>query len=69
MVRIFATNIKNPVQADFLVKVILEAYPHHRVNFDLEDCDKILRMEGREFNCDSVVNILKKNGYDCTEIY
>jgi len=69
MVRVFTTNIKHPTEAGFLVKVILATYPHHRVNFDLEDCDKILRIEGYDFNSDSVVNILKKNGYECSEIY
>lgn len=69
MIRVFATNLKNPTEADFLVKEILIAYPQHRVNFDLEDCDNILRIEGTDFSSDSVVNILKENGYECSEIY
>ncbi|PLK43957.1 hypothetical protein C0V77_12445 [Emticicia sp. TH156] len=69
MIRVFATNVKNPTKADLIVKEILIAYPQYRVNFDLEDCDNILRIEGNYFRSDSVVNILKENGYECSEIY
>ena len=37
-------------------------------NFDLEDCDNILRVETKVVRVDSVIRILKHHGFYCEEL-
>ncbi|MCM4172761.1 hypothetical protein DHD32_14815 [Arenibacter sp. TNZ] len=37
-------------------------------NFDLEDCDNILRVETQVVQVDSVIRILKHHGFYCEEL-
>ncbi|WP_339704967.1 hypothetical protein [uncultured Kriegella sp.] len=46
MVEVYKTNIKDEWHAGFIVIRLLERYPTYKINFDLEDCDNILRVEG-----------------------
>ncbi|MFC4873431.1 hypothetical protein [Negadavirga shengliensis] len=43
-------------------------YQQGRWNFDLEDCDKILRVEAGGISTDMLINILKSAGYYCEEL-
>ena len=47
MVEVFKTNVINHAQADVLIHQLRMAFVDYDVNFDLEDCDKILRVEYR----------------------
>ncbi|WP_147676739.1 hypothetical protein [Algibacter pacificus] len=44
-VEIFKTNVDNQQLANKIVADFKQLYPEYRINFDLEDCDKILRIE------------------------
>lgn len=58
-IEVFKTNIKNPKQANFLKSELLKIFCDLKVDFDLEDCDRILRVEGK-FNDNSLFEIAKK---------
>lgn len=45
IVEIFKTNVDSKQLADKVVSDLNRLYPDYRINFDLEDCDKILRVE------------------------
>jgi hypothetical protein len=45
MVEVFKTNVKYRDHASILVNQIHKIFPEYNSNFDLEDCDKILRVE------------------------
>jgi len=45
MVEVFRTNVNDPAQARMLLALIHQAFSGCAANFDLEDCDKILRIE------------------------
>lgn len=45
MVEVFKTDISTANDAGKLQNKIMEIYPDYRINFDLDDCDKILRIE------------------------
>ena len=64
MVEVFTTNVTEHHQATMLEGVLSQYFPSLRINFDIEDCDKILRVEG-EFQPVSIVDILAANGYEC----
>ncbi len=65
MVEVFKTNVEQDTDAASLAKVLLSIFPQSRINFDLDDCDKILRIENHSICIDSVVFILQSNGFTC----
>jgi len=44
MIEVFKTNVTHPDQANRLIGRIHHAYRQYVANFDLEDCDRILRV-------------------------
>ena len=66
MIEVFKTNVENHVQARFTISLIVNRYPSYVVNFDLEDCDKILRIESEKEDVDNVfiIMLLASLGYD-----
>ncbi len=44
-VEIFKTNVGNQQLANKIITDLNQLYPEYHINFDLEDCDKILRIE------------------------
>ena len=65
VIMVFKTNVLKYRDAKKLLSYLLEQFPTHRVNFDLEDCDKILRIEGTQISCETIIYILNKNNYQC----
>ncbi|RPD46196.1 hypothetical protein DNI29_14415 [Hymenobacter sediminis] len=45
MVEVFKTNVTARRHAQRLLTRIHKTFRHYRANFDLEDCDRILRVE------------------------
>lgn len=65
MVEVFKTNVTNPQQADELTGLLRNLLPGSNVNFDLEDCDRILRIEGEDIAAEQVVKLLKTFNCEC----
>ncbi|MFN8357591.1 MAG: hypothetical protein U0Y10_24245 [Spirosomataceae bacterium] len=65
MVEVFKTNVSNQERAQWLVAAWMERFPNHRISFDLEDCDRILRIQGDEVCTESVIDWLSSQGHDC----
>ena len=65
MVEVFKTNIQNGRQATAMLKKLYELFPKCRINFDLTDCDKILRVEGRIASPQKVIEAVTTGGYEC----
>ncbi|MBO6588897.1 MULTISPECIES: hypothetical protein [Flavobacteriaceae] len=38
-------------------------------NFDLEDCDKILRVETQSLHAPTIASLLKNQGFYCEELH
>ena len=64
-VEVFKTNVQSPVVAAMLVALLQKRIINSHVNFDLDDCDKVLRIEGTNVSQQLVIEILKKRGYLC----
>jgi hypothetical protein len=66
MVEVFKTNVKSREQAHLFLTQMHMTYATYKANFDLEDCDRILRVECRSetVNPSAVIQLLKKNGFD-----
>lgn len=65
MVEVFRTTVKEQGEAWLLVHTLTEHFPGCKINFDLEDCDNILRMEGDTVETGKVVELLKQYSYSC----
>ncbi len=61
MIEVFKTNIHSKKIADQIRKCLEEAFPGHSINFDLEDRDKILRIEAESLDCEKVMEMVKCN--------
>jgi hypothetical protein len=65
IVEVFKTNVETGEQAERLVALIHENFPHYTANFDLDDCDRILRVKSAGLIHESaLLAILQNNGYD-----
>ncbi|HEY0432313.1 MAG TPA: hypothetical protein VGC95_00490 [Chitinophagaceae bacterium] len=64
-VEVFRTNVHEVAHASQMKGVLLQQFPGTKINFDLYDCDKILRMEGAGLCTEKVMNILSDHGFFC----
>lgn len=64
MVEVFKTNIENKLEAERIRELLLDHLPDCRINFDLDDCDKILRVEGF-VSAAEVVRVVKEHNFHC----
>ena len=65
MVEIFTTNVPQKEEADKILLLLGTHFPHHKINFDLEDCDKILRVEYANVQAEKIAEIVQQCGYQC----
>jgi hypothetical protein len=65
MVEVFKTNIEDKTAAMRIAAELNGYFPGGRINFDLDDCDKILRVESDNIIPEEVTNILTRKGFIC----
>lgn len=65
MVEIFKTNIDCMSMAEKVHFLLLELSPKYKINFDLEDCDKILRFEAENVRITEIITTIQKLGLTC----
>lgn len=65
MVEVFKTDVEQPLQADKICGILQIYFPHSQINFDLDDCDKVLRIEGDDIKTQTVNMVLQLNGFNC----
>ena len=65
MIEVFKTDVNEKDHARMLVDRIHKAFSHCRANFDLEDCDRILRVKGitGEEETWQIVSLVKSFGW------
>lgn len=66
MVEVFKTNVKDWDHANMLLDQIHKTFGDYKANFDLEDCDKILRVKCATGLIESslLINLLKDFGFN-----
>ena len=65
MVEAFKTNVQKKTQSKMLLCILSEAFPSFKINFDLSDCDKVLRVEGDNIEALSIMILVKEKGFKC----
>lgn len=68
IVEIFKTNVEKETETNYIIAVIKRQFPSYKINFDLEDCDKILRVEGLDIQYANIMNYVNCLGYTCERI-
>ena len=65
MIEVFITNVDDPGHATMLVERIHQQFGHYRANFDLQDCDRILRVVSYREHVDSatLISLLNDHGF------
>lgn len=65
VVEVFKTNVRNDFSAEIVITALKTLVVDARINFDLDDCDKILRIESNTYlDITSIVAIVKKNNFE-----
>ena len=65
MVEVFKTNVQKKTQSKMLLCILSEAFPSFKINFDLSDCDKVLRVEGDNIEALRIMTLVKEYGVKC----
>ena len=65
MVEVFKTVVQTKTQSEELISVLSELFPDFKINFDLSDCDRILRVEGNDLPPYKITEILNTRFYQC----
>lgn len=64
MIEVFKTNVNNRTDAARLIDAIHKLCADHKATFDLEDCDKILRIKStRDVYADDIIELVKDFGF------
>jgi len=65
MVEIFKTNVDDHSQAQQVIALLKHHFPAFFINFDLHDCDKILRVKGESIPINEIEGLVSANGFQC----
>ncbi|AZB23416.1 hypothetical protein EG339_01630 [Chryseobacterium bernardetii] len=68
MISVFKTNVTNEKEIETLKPLLDTHLEITKWNFDLEDCDNILRIDSFSEIAQPTIKILKDNGFDCQEL-
>lgn len=65
MIEVFKTNVESDDQAIMLMDLIHKNFADYKVNFDLQDCDNILRVKSATecIQTDCLINFLREFGF------
>jgi len=68
MIYVFKTSVRSHKDINRLKPYLEESLGQSRWNFDLEDCDNILRVESEKENKFEIFKILQNLDFDCEEL-
>ena len=65
MIEVFRTNVRNHQHALMLTEQMTKIFVGHEINFDLQDCDKILRVKciSKAIQTSSIIEFLSDHGF------
>lgn len=68
MILIFKTNVSSRQEAGYVKSTLLKMDQHAKITFDLDDIDKVLRIESASCQCDFIQSKLAALGFQCEEL-
>jgi hypothetical protein len=67
-VHVFKTNVAKRWQAEMLCEVMAAEFPFSKSNFDLEDIDRIFRIESIRSISLEVIEVFQRHGFEGEEL-
>ncbi len=67
-VLVFKTSVETPQHVRSLKLLLDSTAGKDKWNFALDDCDRILRIVSDHIKPLIAINLLKENGYECSEL-
>lgn len=65
MIEIFKTSVSDGYYAKLLLRKIHARFPQCIANFDLTDCDRILRVQNAgDLNANDIISVVRGFGYE-----
>ena len=68
MIYVFKTSVETKTQVKKLKPHIDKILPGEKWNFDLDDCDNVLRIDSRKNIVVQITELLKSHQYHCEEL-
>lgn len=68
MVHVFKTSVCSEKEVRLIGSFLNILLAKEDWNFDLEDCDKVLRVKAAEISAEIVITILNSQGFECSEL-
>ena len=68
MILVFKTNVADTSEMETLQPLLDKHLKNAKWNFDLEDCDKILRIDCQTEISSIAIKLLEQNGFMCEEL-
>ena len=71
IVKVFKTDVRDQTTAKQIAKQLETYFEESRINFDLDDCDNILRIESRHSVIGDleIQELVTKWGYQCEPLH
>ena len=71
IVKVFKTDVRDQTTAKQIAKQLESFFEESRINFDLDDCDNILRIESRHSVIGDleIQELVTKWGYQCEPLH
>lgn len=68
MIHVFKTSVRTTKDVDKIRPLLDNLSSNLKWNFDLEDCDNILRIETSFISPNTIINLLVDASFDCQEL-
>ncbi|NCI45221.1 hypothetical protein [Sediminibacterium soli] len=65
MIEVFKTDISSSAQASHIAGLLVRHFPGGRISVDLQDCDRVLRVEAEAVCAETVIRLLADQGFAC----
>ncbi len=65
MVEVFKTDVIKKNKANEILTVLQHEFPNLKINFDLTDCDRILRVEGQGIAVEQIILRMREQNHSC----
>jgi hypothetical protein len=64
MIEVFKTSVTEE-RSEALLELLQRHFPESEINFDLDDCDKILRIKSDRIDIHFIVTLMNEQGFHC----
>lgn len=68
MIEVFKTTVSDKEQSQDIISELMKHFPSGRINFDLEDCDNVLRIDADKICPLFILDFFYKKGLKAEQL-